>query len=174
MHRTTPIPRISTTQRANTCSWTMDFRARFCQSQVGLATRPATSTRFLTCHPTWSCHRRIGVSGSSAGSLISYWIGTKKPKEISLIGASHQALGTQFILPKMGKNLAPSIIYQPHPESDRLHAPKFAQMIKDKCDKLGVTCVIYGSDKNKLPQLPEGKDKYAVTLAFYRKTWNLK
>jgi acetyl esterase/lipase len=116
---------------------------------------------------------RIGVSGCSAGAIIAFWIGTQKPDEVSVIGATQQPLGTALLIPHITAKSPPCIIYQQDPEKNKLHGPVNAQLIKDAYAKHGVECQIYGAGTNKFAIPPEGKDKFAIMMEFYMRTWGM-
>jgi acetyl esterase/lipase len=102
--------------------------------------------------------KRIGVSGCSAGALISEWLGYTT-KDISAMAVYLQPMGTEFFaIPNIKKNAPPLMIYQSSPPSDKVHHPKYAKMLKAACDKKKVECELYGSNKNDIPELPRGKD----------------
>ncbi len=74
---------------------------------------------------------RIGVSGCSAGAIIAFWIGTHRCEQVSVIGATQQPIGMAALIPYITPTAPPCIIYQQDPESNLLHGPVNAQMIKD-------------------------------------------
>jgi hypothetical protein len=115
--------------------------------------------------------KRIGVSGCSAGSLIAYWIGVHQSKDISVVGATMQALGTETLVPKFTRDLPPSIIFQPHADGNALHDPLNAKMIQEACEKNGVECIVFGTGSNAFDTAPEGKDKFTYMMEFYQKRW---
>lgn len=117
--------------------------------------------------------KRIGVSGCSAGAIIAFWIGTQKPEEVSVIGATQQPLGTALLISQITPKMPPCIIYQQDPERNKLHGPENAQMIKDACAKHGVECRVYGPGTNKFDKPPEGKDKFTIMMEFYKRTWGM-
>jgi hypothetical protein len=117
--------------------------------------------------------KRIGVSGCSAGAIIAFWIGTQKPEEVSVIGATQQPLGTVLLIPHITAKSPPCIIYQQDPERNKLHGPVNAQMIQDAYAKHGVECRVYGAGTNKFDTPPDGKDKFAIMMEFYMSTWGM-
>lgn len=117
--------------------------------------------------------KRIGVSGCSAGSLVSYWIGIHRSKDISVVGATMQALGTETLVPKITRDLPPSIIFQPHADGNALHDPVNAKMIQEACEKKGVECIVFGTGSNSFDTAPDGKDKFTFMTEFYRKHWGM-
>jgi hypothetical protein len=117
--------------------------------------------------------KRIGVSGCSAGSLISYWIGIHRSKDISVVGATMQALGTETLVPKITRDLPPSIIFQPHPDGNALHDTVNAKMIQEACEKKGVECIVFGTGSNSFDTAPDGKDKFTFMKEFYQRHWGM-
>ena len=118
--------------------------------------------------------KKIAVAGSSAGALITQYLGYKG-KGISVMGSFQQPIGTaHFSLPHIKRSSPPIMIYQRSSTSDKIHHPKYAQMVKDTCDKKKAECVLYGTDANGLPKVPSGKSYKEVMLEFFLEKWKMK
>ena len=118
--------------------------------------------------------KKIAVAGSSAGALITQYLGYKG-KDISVMGTFQQPIGTQFFsLPHIKRNSPPIMIYQRAPTSDKIHHPKYAQMVKDTCDQKKAECILYGTGTNGLPKVPHGKTYKDVMLEFFLDKWKVK
>ncbi len=127
---------------------------------------------------------KICVGGASAGALISEWLaysddlaapGSKDPiRRLSSrpgVAISHmQPLGTDMLAePFMDRGEAPLFIYSNAPSSDRLHHPKYAQLIRDRAKQLKIPCVAVGGGRNSLPKPAEGKTWLDMQLEFCAK-----
>lgn len=124
---------------------------------------------------------KIVAGGASAGALISEWLAysddmadedadhavAQKSSRANVAVAIMQPIGTeQMALPFMNKSEAPLFLYTRSPNSDRIHHPKYTKMIRDKAKSLGIPCEAYGSQRNDLPNVPEGKNIVDLQLAF--------
>jgi acetyl esterase/lipase len=127
---------------------------------------------------------KICVGGASAGALISEWLaysddlatpGSKDPiSHLSSrpnVAISHmQPLGTdRLAAPFMERGEAPLFIYSNSPSSDRLHHPKYAELIRDRAKQLKIPCIAVGGGRNSLPQPAEGKTWLGMQLEFCAK-----
>lgn len=126
---------------------------------------------------------KICVGGASAGALISEWLaysddlaapGSKDPvRRLSsrpAVAISHmQPLGTDMAAPLMDRGEAPLFIYSNSPSSDKLHHPKYAQLIRDRAKQLEIPCVAVGGGRNSLPRPKEGKTWLNMQLEFCAK-----
>ena len=127
---------------------------------------------------------KICVGGASAGALISEWLaysddlarpGSKDAvQRLSSrpnVAVSHmQPLGTDMLAePFMDKGEAPLFIYSNSPSSDRLHHPKYAELIRDRAKQLNIPCVAVGGGRNSLPQPAKGKTWLSMQLKFCAK-----
>ncbi len=119
--------------------------------------------------------RRIAVSGSSAGALISGHLGYGSNLKISAVYAIQQPIGTeQLMLNKVRKGGPPIMLYTSSSTKDRIHHPRYAQMVHDKCKKLGIYSELYGRNGSGLPALPGNiRPEYQAMKMFY-KAWRMK
>jgi predicted esterase len=117
--------------------------------------------------------KRIGVSGCSAGALVTEWLGYTT-RDVSAMSAYLQPMGTEyFVLRNIKRSSPPLMIYQASAANDKLHHPKYAKMVKDACDKKKAPCELYGSQKNDIENLPGGDPKKSM-LKFFCKHWKIK
>ena len=128
--------------------------------------------------------KKIGVSGISAGALITVWLGYST-KDICAMAVYLQPMGTEyfithhvkkgdfFILHHIKKSAPPLMIYQASPESDDTHHPRYAKMLKKACDKKKATCELFGSNKNDIQELPSGRDHKKAMKLFFFKHWEI-
>ena len=117
--------------------------------------------------------KRISLAGCSAGALISQYLGYKT-KDVHSLAAFMQPMGTEyFVLPNIKKSSPPVFIYQQNPLSDKVHHPKYAKMVKETCNKKGAECILYGTGKNSIEKIPNGKNHKAAILDFFLKKWAL-
>ena len=129
----------------------------------------------------WNIDRRkMAAAGFSAGCLISQHILTSTSK-ISAAGCYLQPMGTDhFVIPKIKRGIRPIFLYQSSPDSDAIHHPKYAKMVKARCKKAGVICDLYGSDKNSIePKLDHQKNNFwsggkEEMINFFKKVWSKK
>lgn len=118
--------------------------------------------------------KRISAAGTSAGALISQYLGFKG-NDLNAIGAFMQPMGTEFfVLPNIKKNSPPILIYQQNPLTDKVHHPKYAKMVKDTCDKKKSECILWGTGKNGIEKIPKGKSQKAVMMDFFKAKWGMK
>jgi acetyl esterase/lipase len=127
---------------------------------------------------------RIGAAGASAGALISEWLGYqadladprsgdpvgKLSSLVSVVGGIQQPMGTDLmILPAMRAGGPPLFLFTTAPESDSVHHPKYAKMMKSKADVLKIASELYGGPKNDIPPPPAGETYSGVLLKFFLK-----
>ena len=132
---------------------------------------------------------RIGVAGASAGALISEWLGYHQdlanPKDsdpvarlsslATAVGSYWQPMGTEeMIKPLMRAGGPPIIIVTGAPESDAVHHPRYARLVKSLADGLRISVELYGGPKNDLPPLPAGETYTSLVLTFFSKQFGLK
>ena len=132
---------------------------------------------------------KICVGGASAGALISEWLAysddlaRKGSKDLverlssrPNVAISHlQPLGTDMLAkPFMDRGEAPLFIYTNAPSSDRLHHPKYAELIRDRAKQLKIPCVAVGGGRNSLPTPTEGQTWLSLQLEFCAKHLGIK
>lgn len=117
--------------------------------------------------------KRIGAAGVSAGTLTTEWLGVSTDY-ISAMGVFLQPTGTPlFVLPWLDADFPPIMIYQASGQRDKIHHPDYAKMVKAACDKYGVECELWGTGKNGINKLPEGKNHKNEMLNFFLKQWKM-
>ena len=124
---------------------------------------------------------RICCGGISAGALISEFLGyhddfadpkskdpvARESSRAQVVVSIMQPIGTKdFALRFMEKGEAPLFIYSHASPNDFLHPPAQATLIHDKAKELGIPVALYGSSRNQLPQLPQGKNWLELQIAF--------
>ena len=127
---------------------------------------------------------KICVGGASAGALISEWLAysddlatpgskdtVRKLSSRPNVAISHmQPLGTDMLAePFMDQGEAPLFIYSNSPSSDRLHHPKYAELMRDRAKQLKIPCIAVGGGRNSLPRPVEGKTWLSLQLEFCAK-----
>jgi len=128
--------------------------------------------------------KKICVGGASAGALISEWLAysddlatpnskdtVRKLSSRPNVAISHmQPLGTDMLAePFMDQGEAPLFIYSNSPSSDRLHHPKYAELIRDRAKQLKIPCIAVGGGRNSLPKPVGGKTWLSLQLEFCAK-----
>ena len=117
---------------------------------------------------------RISVMGSSAGALISCYLGHAMKLPIRSVYAFQQPMGTPLLnVPFLRKDGPPILLYNSSSPKDRVHHPRNAQIIHDLCQKLGAHSEVYGSKASGLPPLPKGSELTDVVMDFFYKSWNI-
>lgn len=110
--------------------------------------------------------------GSSAGALISGYLGHGTRLPIRSVFAHQQPMGTpELILPVLRRDGPPIVLFTTSGPNDRIHHPDHARVVHDRCKKLGVVCRMYGSKKSGLPTVPAGEDIHDKVMAFFYKSW---
>lgn len=118
---------------------------------------------------------RIAVSGSSAGALISGHLGYGTNLKVSAVFAIQQPIGTDVLmLTKIRKGGPPSILYTTSNTQDRVHHPRYAQMVHDQCKKCGIYSEVWGREGSGLPSLKKGTRIEEQAMQMFFKTWKLK
>ena len=116
---------------------------------------------------------RMASSGTSAGALITEWIGYQTDS-ISAMGVLLQPQGTRLLAaPHVKADSPPLFIYQASSASDAVHHPKYAQTMKTVCDAKGVKCVLWGTGSNGITKLPAGKDHKSEMMKFFMDCWGI-
>ena len=79
----------------------------------------------------------------------------------------------RMIVPHIGKSSPPIFIYHENKTGDKMHPPECAKMVKAAYDKMGLESHVYGTGKNTLPKIPDGKSPEAAILEFFLKKWEM-
>ena len=74
-----------------------------------------------------------------------------------------------MILPSMRASGPPLFLFTTAPESDSVHHPKYAKMMKSKADDLKIASEMYGGPKNDIPGPPAGESYSSLLLKFFLK-----
>jgi acetyl esterase/lipase len=117
---------------------------------------------------------KVGLSGISAGCLISEYLMCKE-KKITAVGVFEQPMGTDtLVMPAMSRCVNPIFLVQASAETDKVHDPKYARMLKAYVDKKKGIIELYGTQKNKIePKMDEGR-KMQFMVAFFERVWSEK
>ena len=132
----------------------------------------AESIRFLTENAKKYNidENRISVMGNSAGALITVYLGHAERLSIRSLFPIQQAKGTPYLIPYIRADGPPIIVYNRSGLDDQVHHPKFAVMLRNKCEELGVKCTGYGVGNSGLKTLPKGMDINDLAIEFFRKS----
>ena len=118
--------------------------------------------------------RRIAVSGSSAGALISEYLAYGSGLPIRAVYATMQPIGTDLlVLRHIKRGGPPAIVYNASGPSDRIHPASSARQVLARCRKVGVYCEIWGTKANGLPTLPAGVSIDTRAMKLIYKAWRL-
>jgi hypothetical protein len=132
--------------------------------------------------------QQIGVAGASAGALISEWIGyhedlarpngdavDKLSSLASAVGGIQQPMGTDELIKPLMKSGGPALfLFTTAPDSDSVHNPKYAKMMKSLAEGLKIPVEIYGGPKNDIPGPPPGENYSSLLLKFFFKQFGIK
>lgn len=133
--------------------------------------------------------KRIGVAGASAGALISEWLGyhadlanagaadavDRCSSAVAAVGGIQQPMGTpEMILPLMKAGGPALFLFTTAPESDAVHHPKYAKMMKTSAEGLRIPVELYGGPKNDIPGPPAGESYSSLLLKFFFKQFAIK
>lgn len=119
--------------------------------------------------------KRIAVSGSSAGALISGHLGYGTKLNISAVFAIQQPIGTEpLVLTKIKKGGPPTILYTKSNLKDRVHHPRYAQMIHDRCQKCDIYSEVWGAAGSGLPALKRGTNIENQAMQVFFLAWKMK
>ncbi|WDE96469.1 alpha/beta hydrolase [Lentisphaera profundi] len=118
--------------------------------------------------------KKIAASGSSAGALITEWLGYTTT-DICAMAVYMQPMGTHyFIKPQLVQKTSPPLmIYQASSISDKIHHPDFAKGLKKVCDQNQATCELFGSSKNDIQELPPETHHRTAIKRFLFKHWEI-
>ncbi|MDG1325035.1 MAG: alpha/beta hydrolase [Opitutales bacterium] len=117
---------------------------------------------------------QISVMGNSAGALITCFLGHAQNLGIRSIYPIQQPKGTPLLLPHIRADGPPIIVYNRSGLDDQIHHPRFAIMLKKRCEELRLKCLAYGVQGSGLRTLPEGKDVNDLAMQFFKKSWESK
>lgn len=117
---------------------------------------------------------RISVMGNSAGALITVYLGHAERLGIRSIFPIQQAKGTPHLIPHIRADGPPVIVYNRSGMNDQIHHPKYAVMLQNRCEELGVRSIGYGVENSGLRTLPKGKDINDLAMSFFKKSWKTK
>ena len=125
---------------------------------------------------------RVGLCGSSAGSILSEWITfapdaadaksedpvARQSTKIEALAAYNQPWKevTEKIIPTMTKDSHPLWLLAGSTRDDKIHNPAYAQMMKAMADELGVYVELYGSSKNDIKPAQSDNRFGAMTIFF--------
>ncbi len=133
--------------------------------------------------------KRIGVAGASAGALISEWIGyhqdlavagsadpvETQSSKVSAVGGIQQPMGTEELVKPLMKAGGPALfLFTTAPDSDSVHHPKYAKLMKSLAGDLRIPVELYGGPKNDIPGPPAGETYSSLLLKFFFKQFGIK
>jgi hypothetical protein len=117
---------------------------------------------------------KVGLSGASAGCLISEYLMSKE-KKITAVGVFEQPMGTApLVMSRMSSRQNPIFLVQASPENDKVHDPKYARMMKAHVDKKKGIIELYGSKRNKIEPKIDGRQKMDKMVEFFERVWSKK
>jgi predicted esterase len=114
---------------------------------------------------------RFSIMGNSAGALISGYLGHAEKLGIRSLFPIQQAKGTPHLIPYIRADGPPIVVYNRSGLHDEVHNPKYAVMLRTRCEELGVKCIGYGVEHSGLKTLPKDKDINDLAMKFFRKSW---
>lgn len=114
---------------------------------------------------------RIVVGGASAGAMIAEYLTYAEPLGITACLGMEQPYAVEVMIGVINAGDPPLILCTYSGENDNVHHPRYAQALKDHCDRIGVTCFIYGGNRNDLPPLPNGQDFIPHAMTIVRAIW---
>jgi len=118
--------------------------------------------------------KRISVMGSSAGALISEYLGHGAKLSIRSVFANQQPMGTPIlIVPILHKGGPSIVVYNSSGPGDNVHHPDNARAVYNRCKRIGVHCELYGSKQSGLPEVPKGRAIHDVVMKVFYSTWRL-
>jgi len=132
---------------------------------------------------------RIGVAGASAGALISEWLGyhadlanaasadpvDQCSSRVIAVGGVQQPMGTEELIKPHVRAGGPALfLYTTAPETDSVHHPKYAKLMKSLAEELRIPVELYGGPKNDIPGLPAGETYTTVILKFFFRQFGVK
>ncbi len=119
--------------------------------------------------------KRLAVSGSSAGALISGHLGHGTKLGISAVFAIQQPIGTDaMVLPKIKRGGPMTILYTRSNTKDRVHHPDFAKRVYDACQQAGIYSEVWGTAASGLPTLKGRVRIEDHVMGRLLKLWKLK
>ena len=136
----------------------------------------AESIRFLKKNATkYNIDKnQISIMGNSAGALITGFLGHAERLGIRSLFPIQVAKGTPHLIPYIRADGPPIIVYNRSGLNDQVHHPRYAVMLRTRCEELGVECIGYGVENSGLRTLPEGKNINDLAMNFFKKSWKIK
>lgn len=127
--------------------------------------------------------KRIGVAGASAGALISEWLGyhadlaspagdavSRMSSIATVVGGIQQPMGTdELVKGHMKAGGPPLFLFTTAPDSDQVHHPRYAKIMKAKAEELKIPVELWGGPKNDIPPPPAGETYSSLLLKFFGK-----
>ncbi|WP_309382152.1 alpha/beta hydrolase [Cerasicoccus frondis] len=134
----------------------------------------ANSIRFLQEHAEdYNLDpERFVVGGSSAGAVIAEYITYTEKLGVSFCLAIQQPYAVEIVTPHIKQGDPPLMLFTKSGANDMTHHPNYAVAVKKHCDEVGVTCWLYGTNNNALPELPGGQDNFIPhAMEIIRAVW---
>ena len=130
---------------------------------------------------------RIVCAGASAGAIISEYLAyqddyatlegddnvARMSSRPNVVVSLWQPWRTkEIIIPLMDFGEAPVFLYSNAPPKDKIHPPWAAKVVYEKAQKLGVPALLYGGDRNELPQVDAGATWLDLSVEFCQEHLN--
>lgn len=130
---------------------------------------------------------RIVCGGASAGAIISEYLAyhddyaiLESDDEVARMSSRPNVVVSlwqpwrtkEIIIPLMDTGEAPVFLYSNAPPKDKIHPPWAAKVVYEKAQKLGVPALLYGGDRNELPQVDAGATWLDLSVEFCQKYLN--
>jgi hypothetical protein len=130
---------------------------------------------------------RIVCGGASAGAIISEYLAyhddyaiLESDDEVSRMSSRPNVVVSlwqpwrtkEIIIPLMDTGEAPVFLYSNAPPKDKIQPPWAAKVVYEKAQKLGVPALLYGGDRNELPQVDAGATWLDLSIEFCQKYLN--
>ena len=130
---------------------------------------------------------RIVCGGASAGAIISEYLAyhddhaiLESDDEVARMSSRPNVVVSlwqpwrtkEIIIPLMDAGEAPVFLYSNASPKDKIHPPWASRVVYEKARKLGVPALLYGGDRNELPQVAAGTTWLDLAVEFCQKHLN--
>jgi len=102
-------------------------------------------------------HDRIILAGASAGAIISQSLAYVEREDVQAVLAVQQPWGADMIIDELQADAPAMFLFTISGEQDKMHSPRYARVLYDRCQEVGMNCHLYGSPVSGLPQLKDGE-----------------
>jgi hypothetical protein len=84
-------------------------------------------------------------------------------------------MGTEEMIKPLMKAGGPALfLFTTAPESDSVHHPKYAKLMKSRAEELKIPVDLYGGPKNDIPGPPAGETYSSLLIGFFTRQFGLK